>query len=302
MDEDKIKAIEDHFKGAFHKEHRDFLIKLTHNEILFSDEPWFFSYDEDLSEYENFVIRWTRDFRNEFNLNYFVIADNGLGDYLLVSDSQVNEDKRLLIMLHEMGQIKVYANSLENALNSEIREYMVEDWIYRINSESHTEINDNYEEGILSKDGQESDPEYELRFNLMNIYDEEETDRSSELLSGLEELLNSNEPIHKIWALRTLSKIYLKGFGPIPLNHSKAVSYLLRAVEENDYMAMADLAAAYFAGIGVERDLNKSLSLLEKANQLSKNNMFSDIISGDKSKGMFEELLEIIKKEIENQK
>ena len=106
---------------------------------------------------------------------------------------------------------------------------------------------------------------------------------------------------NKIWALNKLSDIYLKGFGPIPKNMETALSYNQRAIDLNSHLALSNRAACYFFGLGMDKNIEKAFELATKANELSKANIFADILATKNGGGMYDKLVDMIEKELKKQ-
>jgi len=136
---------------------------------------------------------------------------------------------------------------------------------------------------------------------LDDLIDDQRTEKSSELLIGLEKLIDGSDESHKVWALNKLSDIYLKGFGPIPKNMMLALDYNQRAIDLNSHKALSNRAACYFFGFGVEKDIEKALELATRANELSKANRFADILATKEGGGMYDKLVDMIEAELKKQ-
>ncbi len=135
-----------------------------------------------------------------------------------------------------------------------------------------------------------------------DLIDDQRTEKSSELLIGLEKLIDGSNESHKVWALNRLSDIYLKGFGSVPKNMTLALDYNQRAIDLNSHKALSNRAACYFFGFGVEKNIDKALELATRANELSKANRFADILATKEGGGMYDKLVEMIEAELKKQK
>jgi len=97
-----------------------------------------------------------------------------------------------------------------------------------------------------------------------------------------------DDPGYKKRAMLKLSRMYMDESKGIQ-DYEKGIKYAKELVETGHYPAMADLAFYYYKGMGVEKDLYKSLELLEKASELSLQRLGMDF---------FSEKIEKVKEEI----
>jgi len=297
----------------------DYIASLKKPEVEFGNEEWLFwtLSDGQKNESENFIVSATLDFRQEWNLEGLVFATNGTGDYLLLlKEDESNEfSETIFVMMHETVEIKVFAECLDDLL-----EYGPEDYFY--SDEFHFKLDD--ENKVVSWNEAEHssatavhesdstadlndlpdllDDDDRLRALLDDLIDDHVTSRTSDIVQGLEKLRVSNDEAHKVWALNKLSDIYLRGFGPIPKDLKKALDLNQQAIELNSHRAYANRAACYFMGLGMERDLDKALEWVSKANELSKSNVFAKTIARKKDGGMYDSLVAAISKEIKKKK
>jgi hypothetical protein len=286
-----------------------FIAGLSSEEYAFANESWLFwtVTDKPTDRGDNFIIDRSASFRTEWKLNGFVFATNGIGDYLVLLPDKESGSlmPTIFIMLHETAELKVFAADLDTLLTNGPRNYHWSDEFYLKLEEEQLIEGKETVEGAQGEDDEESDyfgPDYQKRSTLDDWIDEEKTEKTSEIISGLEELSQSTDESHRIWAINKLSDLYLKGFGPLPAHVETAMAYNQMAMDLGSHKAFSNRAACYFAGIGVERDLPRALILAKKANELSKSNMFADVVATKEGGGFYDAFIEIIEKEMERLK
>lgn len=292
----------------------DFIANLKTSEVQFGKEEWLFwtINDDKDDKNENFIVSSSLNFKEEWKLNGLVFATNGIGDYLLLLQAEDSDmlSENIFVMMHETAEIKLFANDL-----NELIEYGPEDYFW--NKEFYLKLDDenkivrwtdpiqdenNADDHDGSDDLELYDEDYRLRSRLDDLIDDQSTDLASEIIQGLEKLSDCSDETHKAWALNKLSDIYLKGFGPIPQNLDRAFEYNQMAMDLNSHKAYSNRAACYFFGMGTDKDLDKALEYAIKANEISKANIFADILAIRKDGGMYDGLVEMIKKEIKKSK
>jgi TPR repeat protein len=249
---------------------------------------------------ENFIATATEGFREEWKINGLVVADNGIGDalVLLPDDSDETFRAQVFVVMHETGEIKTFAESLDELLQEGPHDYSwSDDYYLKLNDDGSVSKYEHSAEGDLTLDDIYDD-DYKLRHHIDDLIDDEKTGRTTEILDGLEKLTACDDKDHAAWAFNKLSDIYLRGFGPVPKNLDRALEYNQHAMGLGSHKAYSNRAACYFAGIGMERDLHKALEMAKHANELSKKNQFADIFAKNEGGGMYDELVEMLEKEI----
>jgi len=294
----------------------DFIAKLDKPEVQFGQEEWLFWTVNDNPEdkEDNFIYTHSVDFENEWGRKGLVFATNGIGDYLvLLADNDIlGFIPQVFVIMHETAEIKVFADNWNNLIEQGPEDYFWNDEFYlKIDDNDNvvewkdykkvrrdeTEKTSNEVEDADTNNNY-FDEDYKLRSHLDDLIDYERTELTSEIIQGLEKLTGCNEQSHKVWALNKLSDIYLKGFGPIPADLSKALDYNQAAIDLSSHKAYSNRAACYFFGLGLTKDIHKALEYATKANELSKSNLFADILATKKDGGMYDNLVDMIKKEI----
>lgn len=285
----------------------DFIAGLTIDEVNFGNETWIFGTIND--DDGNFIIDASKDFRKYWELNGIIIAHNGIGDYLLLLALESGELSSVIyVMMHETAEIKLFSLDIGSAVKYGPEDYF---WDTRVFYSRDADDGRTLTQLLRDSAGEaspadaEDDEFYTLREKksaIDNLIDDEETGRLSEILEGLDELTNCNDKQVQAWAYYKLSDIYFKGFGPLPRNVEKAMQYGEQAVKLGNLQATANMAYCFFAGIGVEKDINKAYELAKHANEEYKKNVFIDIITGSKEKGPYEDLLKMIEKELKKKK
>jgi hypothetical protein len=295
----------------------DFIVALDQPEYTFGDEEWYFWSVTDKIEIpqDNFITFHSLDFKEEWGIDGLMFGANGVGDYLLLlKDDHVQEWlPQVFIMMHETAEVKLFAENWEDLLQNGPADYFWDKKFYLKMNEDERVVRWTAEEISMTDDEIEDedddetgkdffDEEYDLRNKLDDWIDDEGTEHTSEIIQGLEQLAESEEESHKIWAINKLSDIYLKGFGPLPANLEKALDYNQVAMDLGSHKAFSNRAACYFSGMGVGRDLQKALEYAVKANELSKSNMFASVLASKAGGGMYDHLVEMIEKEIRKMK
>jgi len=300
----KLKQAQDKLGLAFPDQLFDFISKLDKPEVKFGNDEWlFYSVTDNPKKInDNFVIERSKAFKNEWSLDGLVFATNGIGDYLLVLPNELGE--LVLIMMHEIAELRVFGKDIQSAFQNGPADYFwTDNYLYKLDDKNNLVKSDNFDISVSNKYSDDYFGEdYELRSRLDKMIDDEDTENVSDILLGLEKLSDCKVESHKDWALNKLSDIYFRGFGPVPRDLKKALDYNQQAINLNSYKALSNRAACHFYGIGMDKDLHKALELATKANEMSKSNIFADIISSKKGGGMYDSLVDMIKKEIEKQK
>jgi hypothetical protein len=283
----------------------DFISNLKQSEVQLGKEEWLFWTIDDVKENmeDNFIVSSTLDFQKEWNLKGLAFATNGIGDYLLLLPNEGGDgfQEKILVMMHEKAEIKLFADSLASLIELGPDDYYWSNEIYFKLDENNNliKLTGENEDDTLDDLYDEND---KLRSELDDLIDDQATEKASDIILGLEKLSESKTETHRVWALNKLIDLYLRGFGPVPQNLEMALQYNQDAMDLNSHKAYSNRAACYFAGIGMERDLKKALAMATKANELSKSNYFADILAKKEGGGMYDGLIDMIKKEIKKKK
>jgi hypothetical protein len=299
----KLKQAQEKLGMTFSEEHFDFISKLEKEEVKFGEEEWLFwtVNDKPNDANDNFIIESSLNFKNEWGLDGLVFATNGIGDYLVVLPKELGD--LILVMMHETAELKLFGKNIQDiSQNGPVDYFWSDDYCYKLDDNDKLVKSENFNPNISSNKYSENyfGEDYELRSQLDDLIDDEKTEKISEILNGLERLSNSKDENHKVWAFNKLSDIYLRGFGPVPPDMTKALEYNQRAVDLNSHKAISNRAACYFFGLGMTKDINKALELATKANELSKTNQFADIFATKQGGGMYDKLVDMITTEIKN--
>lgn len=279
----------------------NFIANLHEVEVELDDEEWsFWSVNDSPNDpNDNYIIERSVDFKNEWGLDGLVFADNGIGDYLLVLPNDCGE--QILVMMHEVAELRLFSNSIQELSEKGSEGYFFsDDYIYKLDEDNNLIKGENEQSRTSSRDYFGDD--YQLRSYLDDLIDDQKTERVSDIIIGLEQLIENADELHKIWALNKISEIYLKGFGAIPRDMTKALDYNQRALDLNSHQAFSNRAACYFFGLGLDKDIEKALELALKANELSKQNQFASTLATKPGGGMYDNLVDMIMREIEKQK
>ena len=295
----KLKQAQDKLGITFPEQLFDFISNLDKIEVEFDDEEWLFESvtDNPKDTNDNYIIDCSVDFKNEWGLDGLVFASNGIGDYLLVLPNDCGE--KILVMMHEIAELRLFSNSIQELSEKGTECYFSSDYIYKLDKNNNLIIGEKNQDNTSSADYFE---DYKLRSYLDDLIDDQKTDKVSDIIIGLEKLIESTEDMHKVWALNKISDIYFKGFGTIQRDMEKALDYNQRALELNSHQAFSNRAACYFFGLGMDKDIKKALELALKANELSKQNQFASTLATKPGGGMYDNLIDMIMLEIEKPK
>ncbi len=295
----KLEQAQDRLGLQFPAELFEFIAKLDNEKVLFGEEEWLFwsVKDKHSDEDDNYIVKTSLHFKSEWGLDGLVFATNGIGDYLLVMPEELNDV--ILVMLHETAELKLFSKNIHDAVQNGPAGYsLTNNYFFKIDEHDVVVRSDNFDEVIAGEDADNFWEHYELRSKLDDLIDEEKTEQTSDILSGLEQLIEHADERNKEWALNKLSDIYFKGFGPIPPNIERALEYNQQAIDLGSFKALSNRAACYFFGIGIDKDIHKAFALATEANELSKANNFADILASKPGGGMYDDLVEMIEKEI----
>lgn len=275
-----------------------FLNDLEESEVKISErEVWFFLTDVDPHIDSNPIINASGHFEEVWGLRGIVFAENDLNDCLVVLPEEFGE--QIFVMIHRLGELRLFANSIEHAITAGPRDYLQsENFVYRLE-----------EDGTLVRGGDHAAPEdrdpdepdgvsdIDKRAHLDQLIEDEQTDKLSEIIQGLNELIAGDDESNKVWALNKLSDIYLKGFGAISQDMSRALHYNQLAIDLKSHVAMGNRAACYLLGMGMEKNLDKALELATKANELSRGNRYANLLASTPEGGLYDQLVEMIMQE-----
>jgi hypothetical protein len=279
----------------------DFISRLDKAEVKFGEEEWLFwsVTDKPKDTNDNFIITSSENFKDEWGLDGLVFATNGIGDYLVVLPGEFGD--LILVMMHEIAELKLFGQNIQDILqNGPVDYFWSDNYCYKLDDNDKLVKSENFNSNTPNNKYSENyfGDDYELRSQLDDLIDDQKTEKTSEILIGLEKLSDSKDESHKVWALNKLSDIYLKGFGAVPLDMTKALDYNQRAIDLNSHKAISNRAACYFFGLGMHKDIYKALELAKRANDLSKSNQFADIFATKQGGGMYDKLVDMITTEI----
>ncbi|MCZ8214780.1 MAG: hypothetical protein O9262_01000, partial [Cyclobacteriaceae bacterium] len=238
----------------------DFIAKLDKADVKFGSETWSFCSvnDKPKDSSDNYIIDRSVNFSNEWSLDGIIFADNGIGDYLLVLPYECGE--RILVTMHEIAELRLFSNNIDELSKTGPENYVVSDnYLFKLDEDNNLIRGEIPSEGGSSREYFGDD--YQLRSYLDNLIDDQKTEKITDIVIGLEELIENADEKHKVWALNKLSDIYLKGFGAMPPDMTKALDYNQKAIDLNSHQALANRAACYFFGLGMSKDVAKALSL-----------------------------------------
>ena len=293
----KLKEAEDTLGQAFPELLSAFISSLNKAKVTFRDEDWFFESvkDKPKDPTDNYIIRSSGYFREEWGLKGLVFATNGIGDDLVVLPDEFGET--ILVMMHETAELKLFGKNIQElSQNGPVDYFSSDNYCYKLDENNQLIESEDFNPNV-TYDPYSDDyfgEDYELKSQLDNWIDDQETEKTADILVGLEKLSNSKDDGHKVWALNKLSDVYFKGFGPIPRDLPKALDYNQKAIDLNSHKAFANRSACYFYGLGIAKDVEKALEFATRANELSKSNQFASILATKKGGGMYDKLVDMI--------
>jgi len=297
----KLKQAQEKLGLTFPDQLFEFISRLDKAEVKFGEEEWLFwsVTDKPKDTNDNFIITSSENFKAEWGLNGLVFATNGIGDYLVVLPDEFGD--LIFVMMHEIAELKLFGqNILDISQNGPMDYFWSDNYCYKLDDNDKLVKSENFNPNTTNNKYSENyfGGDYELRSQLDDLIDDEKTEKTSEILIGLEKLSDSKDESHKVWALNKLSDIYLKGFGAVPPDMTKALDYNQRAVDLNSHKAISNRAACYFFGLGMPKDIYRALEMATRANELSKTNQFADIFATKQGGGMYDRLVDMITTEI----
>lgn len=250
------------------------------------DESWDFYHLES----ENYIIESTKLLKEYFKIDLIAFAENGLGDYLLLLPNENNNSEYqdiIYVFWHEIGMIRMFSKSLKSAIKEGGYTYFDDsegEFTYKVDELGNVikgnESLEDYE--MLIVDGKYYFDKFDkLKSEIDDLIDDCKYKKSDEIIEGLHVLINQHKLNYKTWALNKLSNIYLKGFGKkVNADIEKALYYNQLAMDLGNARAYSNRAACYFMGLGgITIDLPKALEYATKANELSNDNYYEDIVN-----------------------
>jgi hypothetical protein len=266
-----------------------FLSQLEQPVAKFGNDEWWFSVaDPELTVQ---ALARTRRFRKEWGLDGFVLADNGLGDELVLLPSPGDDSEppqelgsSVYVLMHEVGELRNFARSVtELGSSGDIYATDSDDCVYRLNDDSVVERGPAY--GRAPGEAYERAPDsLDLKRELDGLIDDRRFDRAEYVVEGLSSL-TPDDGKHAAWAHHKLSELYRHGFGPIPEDLEKMLAHNAEAVRLEHESALANRAFFHLKGIGVEQNLELAEKLAREANKRSLRFGVG---------GLFDELVEMI--------
>lgn len=303
----KIEEAESALGFVFPSSIRNLLLSLQDYGLFFGQEEWYFDVYNDTKRGINSIVEDSSSFREDWKIDAVVFAKNGVGDYLLLLptlypkkvDDQL--DEILFVFWHELGEIRIFAYDLAEALDESFEAGPTGDeYVFRINEDdsvdegfelrriydpvayveylkqTSTNLVQNTDEA--RGEGEEWLQLHERVNTVCEWMDEDRTEKIDEMLSTLTECLEDEFLGPR--AEWILSKIYMKGFA-VPVNTEKGITLAQKSAGSGNYNAMADLSFYYLKGIGVKQSTLKAIEWMESANE--------------KSEGLFEDNLDALK-------
>lgn len=175
-----------------------------------------------------------------------------------------------------LGEMYSYGSKRETNLKRDARKAMKHfkrssELGYR---EASVEIARSYEVGDGVKESRNQAAKYYLiaieqghivsKYKLADLYIDYFPEKISDAITLLKEIINDGE--YEDLACAALGKIYLKGKN-VDKDYQKAKAWFEKGVEYEHSSCYMDLSFMYFFGLGVGKDLNKALELVELAGE-----------------------------------
>lgn len=292
---EKLKRVEKELNYKFPITIYDFILNLNHNEVELAEDIWCFNTVLD-EEDENFILESSLFFEKQWKIKGIVIAQNYGGDELVLLNHIGNHLEEIFVTIHETAEIKLFSKNINELLkNGPLDYYFDQNFVLKLDDDENPIWNNNF--SILSEN-EISISDRELKSKIDDLIDDLKFEKKLEIIQGLEKLTLSDEEDIKIWALNKLSELYLRGFGELQVDFNKAFVYNNEAINLNSYKAYASLAFCLMSGYGIEKNLKKSLEFAVKANELSKKNKYTKIVTENSNEGLYENLIKKIENEI----
>lgn len=299
MDKDtikeKLKRVEKELNYKFPITIYDFILNLNHNEVELAEDIWCFNTVLD-EEDENFILESSLFFEKQWKIKGIVIAQNYGGDELVLLNHIGNHLEEIFVTIHETAEIKLFSKNINELLkNGPLDYYFDQNFVLKLDDDENPIWNNNF---LIISENDTSISDRELKSKIDDLIDDLKFEKKLEIIQGLEKLTLSDEEDIKIWALNKLSELYLRGFGELQVDFNKAFVYNNEAINLNSYKAYASLAFCLMSGYGIEKNLKKSLEFAVKANDLSKKNKYTKIVTENSNEGLYENLIKKIENEI----
>ena len=299
MDKDKIKEklrqVEKELNYKFPITIYDFILNLNHNEVELAEDIWCFNTVLD-EEDENFILESSLFFEKQWKIKGIVIAQNYGGDELVLLNHIGNHLEEIFVTIHETAEIKLFSKNINELIkNGPLDYYFDQNFVLKLDDDENPIWNNNF---LILSENEISISDRELKSKIDDLIDDLKFEKKLEIIQGLEKLTLSDEEDIKIWALNKLSELYLRGFGELQVDFNKAFVYNNKAINLNSYKAYASLAFCLMSGYGIEKNLKKSLEFAVKANELSKKNKYTKIVTENSNEGLYENLIKKIENEI----
>ncbi|WP_396145485.1 SMI1/KNR4 family protein [Flavobacterium sp.] len=292
---EKLKRVEKELNYKFPITIYDFILNLNHNEVELAEDIWCFNTVLD-EEDENFILESSLFFEKQWKIKGVVIAQNFGGDELVLLDHNENNLEEIFVTIHETAEIKLFSKNINELIkNGPLDYYFDQNFVLKLDDDENPIWNNNF---LIISENDTSISDRELKSKIDDLIDDLKFEKKLEIIQGLEKLTLSDEEDIKIWALNKLSELYLRGFGELQVDFNKAFVYNNEAINLNSYKAYASLAFCLMSGYGIEKNLKKSLEFAVKANELSKKNKYTKIVTENSNEGLYENLIKKIENEI----
>ena len=184
----KLKDAEKKLKINFPSSLFKFLSTLDNPEVSFGEEEWIVwtLNDSPGGVADNFIVASSLDFKNEWGLSGLVFATNGIGDYLVVIPEKFGE--QILVIMHETAEIKLFGNSIDEVMKFGPEDYFwSDDYLFKIDDDGSLVEGKGEDQSESGPEGIDFlDEDDKLRSYLDDLIDDQQTEKTSELIVGLE--------------------------------------------------------------------------------------------------------------------
>jgi hypothetical protein len=270
-----LAQVEAELNVSFPESVKEFLATRRSGQVRVGSEPWRFPIC-DRPPSADVVVSQSKAFRSEWKLAGVVIANDGLGnDLLLLPATETNTlGVTLYVILRDAAEIREVSNTLEDAARSERLDYLYGDaYDYRLDPDG-TVVKfdmDAYMASLMGEDLAEPGPDAsddERKAWLAHCLHERKHDDAERVLNGLLSLSEKAESQHhRAFAYWKLAELYSNGFGPIAADPELASRHNQTAIDLGSTQALTMRAYWHVLGEVLPKDLQRGYELLLAADQ-----------------------------------
>jgi hypothetical protein len=270
-----LERVEAELDVSFPESVKEFLAKRRSDQVRLGSEQWRFPICDGVPS-PDVVVSQSKAFRSEWKLLGVVIANDGLGDDLLLlpADGGRTLGVTLYAMMHGPAEIREVADTLADAERSERLDYLYGDtYEYRLDPDG-TVVKfdlDAYTASLMGEDlaepGSDASDD-ERKVWLGRSIDGGNHDDAERVLNGLLSLSEKAESQHhRAWAYLKLAELYSKGFGAVAADPELAAQYNQTAIDLGSIPALSMRSYWHVLGEILPRDLQRGYELMLAADQ-----------------------------------